>query len=536
MHIEVYKLLKSIGLKASKEYLKKQLETHPYYPSILAIKDTLEELNLEVEVSQILPHNLKELKYSFIAHCKNKNNEDFHFYKDGLNLSILANSTKEINEVEFTGIILATNLGSRRFGNAENSNHLNLENQKLAIKTIFFISSFALLLFPFLISHFDLVFCILLSANLFGFIFSYLIIEKEFGISNYISDMICKLSNKVGCETVLFSKGAKVFKWLSWGDIGLVYFATIVTYLTCSGLSKNISIIPIFLVSTIAILFIFYSLYYQFKVVKQFCMLCLGVLLVIIINFSISILTFTRANFSMIKLNMASVYFYLLLAFLILSIWLLFKDMMGKNNKNLIYSSLYKRLKRNPSIFLSVLKWNPSISECVIASNESISFGNPAAPFNLVIACNPYCNPCAIAHNLVNDLYNKFPDQIQVGIRFSLTVESSKKDNDKGKVVRHLLQYIKENPKEVSHLLHFWYNNMSYEKLVSQFPVINLSDVEDIILYFVDWNKKLSIKGTPTFWLNGKQLPEIFNWVDLFEQLPIIIEDSLENPIEFHQI
>jgi uncharacterized membrane protein len=60
--------------------------------------------------------------------------------------------------------------------------------------------------------------------GLIGVYFSLLIAQKELGIQNSVSDKICSLAKHSRCESVLFSKGAKLFNWLTWGDVGMVYF------------------------------------------------------------------------------------------------------------------------------------------------------------------------------------------------------------------------------------------------------------------------------------------------------------------------
>jgi uncharacterized membrane protein len=526
MYLEVYKLIESNNLRVSKEYLRTKLETHPYYPSILAIKDTLEELGLEVKVFRLPKENFSIIENSFIAHTKSKDSDELLFIN---HYSDITNSKNNLENIEFTGIVLTVKKSILQFGNEENDKNLNIEKQKILFRITLLVASFALLLLPLFIKRFDIIQTILVLVNSLGFAMSYFIIEKEFGISNTVSDMICKLSKKVGCETVLLSKGAKIFKWLSWGDVGIVYFTTIIIYLAISGISTMLSQIPVFFISFVAVIFPLYSMYYQLKVIKQVCMLCIGVLLVITINFLISLYVQNNIEYKYLTNNSLSILVFCLLSLVLLTIWLLLKDTFSKGTQNRIYYTLYRRLKRNPRIFLSVLDWQPLIQNCLISNNESVSFGNLGAPFNLMIACNPYCNPCALAHSSVTDLVGKYSNKVRVAIRFALTEKNLKENDSKVQVVRYILQYIHENPDKVQNILHFWYKEMSFEKLVMHFPVNTSINVEAILKKFVEWDANLSIKGTPTFWLNGKEIPALFNWEDLFEQLPVIIEDNIDN-------
>ncbi len=342
--------------------------------------------------------------------------------------------------------------------------------------------------------------------------------------------MICKLTKKVGCEKVLQSKGAKIFQWFTWGDAGIIYFFTSLVYLLISSTSQTISPTPLYLISIASLVFPFYSLYYQIIVLKQFCTLCIGVLLIIIINSSTSLFILGNLHSAYNLLNAYNILILALLFLTITTIWLLLKEIFLKNVKNNTYYTLYRRLKRNPRIFLSVLDWQPVTEECLIRLDEKIAFGDEQADFNLFIACNPFCDPCALAHKHVHELESKYPKKVRVGIRFTLTEDNLKNEDSKFIVSKHIIQYITQHPTATKDILHSWYSEMSLEKLISKYPLNTpVPNVEPILQEFVKWNNQLSIKGTPTFWLNGKEIPSIFNWKDLFEQLPVIIEDATDN-------
>ena len=71
---------------------------------------------------------------------------------------------------------------------------------------------------------------ILTFTSMIGCFLSILIVGKELGFHNSISDKICRIGKSSPCEVVLFSKDAKLFSWLSWGDIGLIFFVSSIIY------------------------------------------------------------------------------------------------------------------------------------------------------------------------------------------------------------------------------------------------------------------------------------------------------------------
>jgi hypothetical protein len=61
------------------------------------------------------------------------------------------------------------------------------------------------------------------------------------------------------------------------------------------------------------------------------------------------------------------------------------------------------RLRRNPKLFNALLDKQEFNKNNLPNVDEAIRFGNPAALLQLVIACNPFCSPCAKAHHAIEN-------------------------------------------------------------------------------------------------------------------------------------
>ncbi len=103
--------------------------------------------------------------------------------------------------------------------------------------------------------------------------------------NNSLVQKLCNTSKKTSCQTVLDSKASKLFGWLSLSELGLVYFAGGFFVLLISSFSVVSIQIPTFLawLSALALPYTLFSVYYQKFVVKQWCPLCLGVLVVCVV-------------------------------------------------------------------------------------------------------------------------------------------------------------------------------------------------------------------------------------------------------------
>ncbi|MBI3137136.1 MAG: thioredoxin domain-containing protein [Sphingobacteriales bacterium] len=499
---EIEKWLKVNSINISTTYLKKRIESHPDYPSLLAVEDSLVELGIYTNTYYCSIDDLKNHNSNFLAHlnkgagrilfCESiddakKNNKDFEEYWSG-NVMILV-PTKVYGNIEHT-IIRKT--------------------EKLT--QLFYILSGLLLslcLTIFFLSFRSIPVILLIMTNSVGVYMCWLISQKEFGVKNIVTDKICGISKNNKCEAVLFSKGAKLFNWLSWADVGFCYFISsiifiILIHFTSSHWATNIQIY--YIVSLVALLFPIYSLYYQVAIVKQICMLCIGILIIIFINSIVSLL-----YLDLLKVTNTPLSIYVMFVFLQLfsiSLWQTFKILYQKGMSNLENEIGIIRFKRDPAIFKAMLSKNIFNEDNLPSKNDLISYGAENANLNLVIACNPFCTPCAKAHHNLENIFSKFPKRVSITIRFALLTND---DNDiKVKAVKEILKAATISPHES---INTWYSLLNIEKYKTLFNVADI-DIENYINYHINWSKKVNIMKTPTIFLNGRQIPELYSWTD----------------------
>jgi protein-disulfide isomerase len=136
--------------------------------------------------------------------------------------------------------------------------------------------------------------------------------------------------------------------------------------------------------------------------------------------------------------------------------------------------------------------------------------GNPLAANTIIKVCNPYCGPCAKAHSVIEKLIEK-DDNLKVQIIFTAT--DDEKDS-KSKSVKHLMAL---NEKDDKHLiqkaLDDWYmaDKKDYDLFAAKY-VLNgeLEKQGDKLKAMSAWCDEVKIEFTPTFFINGYQLPEMY--------------------------
>jgi len=511
MYKEVMKWLSIQHMPVSESYIRLRLETHPDYPSLLSVQDTLEELGINSYACNGTKEELKKENKPFLAHF-NMGEGYILSFKD------VASAERKVKDFDNTwsGNVMFAEPAAKL--SAGYNSLLTKEKQQKAFGVIAIILIIGALL-SLSITAGSVPAILLVLTNCTGLYFSWLIAQKEFGISNSISDKICSMAKHSRCESVLFSKGAKLFNWLTWGDVGIVYFSASLVFLFYSLLTYQ----PInlyYAISLAGLVFPIYSLYYQWKIVKQWCMLCVGVLAVLGVNAIIGFVQLSTISLHVTSVLVNEILLFTGIACFILAAWQLLKSLFQKSLNSLSNEIKATRLKRNPEIFNALLEKQELNPTNLPEKDEPLQFGNPEAPYQMVIACNPYCDPCAVAHQTIERLYEMYPSFISVSIRF--VVFNLDEENSVTKAVSSILSAVIQDKKPAFEITKDWYERMNLEWFIKKYPNKTKSNIKELELY-KKWAEEAKIRSTPTFFLNGRQLPIVFGSKTFIDYMEYII-------------
>ncbi|MFC5282410.1 thioredoxin domain-containing protein [Pedobacter alpinus] len=142
----------------------------------------------------------------------------------------------------------------------------------------------------------------------------------------------------------------------------------------------------------------------------------------------------------------------------------------------------------------------------------TIIMGNKNASLEVTMVSNSFCNPCAKAHQFLEEWIEK-------GVDFKLNIvyTFSMADDDQQKLFFiHLMQLQKEGL-NIEMALKDWYSS-DYQKLAvwkDKHPVKNKAVDKLLLLEQVNWCKLNEIKGTPTFYINGNEIPNGYSLKEL---------------------
>ncbi len=213
-----------------------------------------------------------------------------------LNLPLGGGVTSVINKSEFlktwTGVVL---LASANEVSGEKDYLKNKRQEQLAVWRK--IGGYAILVvILILFVHINLSrvvdidavsYSVILLLTLGGTCITALLLLFEIDKTNRQLQKFCMGGAKVNCNAILSSKAAKLFSWLSWSEVGFYYFTGSFLYLLIAPLDA-LKILPF--LNLLSLPFVFFSLYYQKAVAKQWCSLCLAVQAVLVLEFLVFIL------------------------------------------------------------------------------------------------------------------------------------------------------------------------------------------------------------------------------------------------------
>lgn len=349
-----------------------------------------------------------------------------------------------------------------------------------------------------------------LITSTIGLLISLLLVWYEVDAhSPFIKEVCGGQGRKMNCDAVLSSAGS-AFLGINWAVWGFAYFATFfLSMLLFFERTSHAHLWSLFSIG--ALIYLPFSIYYQSKVVKQWCPLCLSVLAVIVVN-SIASIYFVSISSTVLfdwkaVLDVASIG----LLFLLATYYAI--PMLKEAKESKSYAKRLKKLRYNPDIFKTLLAKSDTVT--VSAEGLGVVVGNPEAKNEIIKVCNPYCKPCAKAHPELEHIIKNNQD---VKIRVIFTASGEENDKKTAPVLHLLAIQSKGDMKMTTKALDDWYlpDKKDYETFAQKYPLNGeLKGQLDKIIAMRDWCDVMKIRATPTIYVNGSELPDSYRISEL---------------------
>lgn len=481
-----------------------QFQSHPNYPSALALSNTLNFLGVKNDAYELEKAYWKEIPGEFITIYKDqfslvkKEEKDYKIFS-GEELSI---TEKELLEHSQNFVLLFT------------KKEISNSTSKKPIKYNVF---FLILLGLYLIYNFlqnDWVSFVFNMVSIIGVYISFEIFSEKFGITSKTLNSICGHTEKKtdsSCSKIINSDSINVFG-LKLSDFSLIYFVTIVIL----GLLLPNTSVLLQITSWVTVVAIFYSLYIQIFVEKSSCKICLIIITLLIFQIILSRFLIAVPISSFAVLESILIFAVVFTGVIYINDLLKKNDSLGKSNlKNL-------KFKRNYEVFKRELITKDKIN---FENNKNGFFlGNQNAKLHISLVSNPYCGFCKNAHEILEKLLKNYPNQISSQIRFNL---SSEKENEKLTQLIGSLKNIYETKGELKFLesLHFWFENKDEKQSNEKDSSSNYANVEELERIGKE-NLIHGLNFTPMFLINGNHFPDKYEREDIFYFIDELLEDE----------
>lgn len=356
---------------------------------------------------------------------------------------------------------------------------------------------------------------------------SALLLWYEMDKNNPLLKQVCTGIANGNCNAILTGAQAKVFSWLSWSEVGFIYFAgALLMLLSVSPIAGVMQILG--WLNILALPYTVFSIYYQWKVAKQWCVLCLAVQVLLVagaLNFFAN--TYQYAATIYIPENIP----YVLICYAIpLVFWFTVKPFLINLQQAKTTKRQYLRIKFNAEIFETLLKKQKAVK--LPKDGMGIKIGDTNATHTLVKVCNPYYGPCSKAHPKIENVLHALPN-LKANIIFTAPNNPAHKSYHP---VNHLLAIQDKEPDEVviKQALDDWYlsKQKDYEAFAAKYPLNGeLSKQGDKIEKMDNWCTKADIRATPTIFITapGQQSNEditLYQMPDAYsiEDLPYFLQ------------
>lgn len=483
--------------------------SHPNYPSLFAITDSLDLLSVENAAVRVSKEQIVDLPSNFLAYFK----EELILVEKAKNFvrinTIKKGSLKMSYEkflLDWNGVVVAI----------EPNNVIARENLKVEFSWLKY--GLPLLLvtgLSFFYNTYNLFSVVFLITSILGFVVSIFIVQEKLGFKNSIISKFCNLSSNSSCNSVINNNQTNENKWISLPDLPLIFFSSSLIAILVQPLSSSIFV---GFLSLLAIPIIVSSIWIQKFEIQKWCVMCLMVSSLIFVQ---SAIWFASDLFTL-SFSFTEIFPFLLSVVVLVPTWLVLRSLI----KNVLSSENalkeMKKFKRNYSLLNFLSKKVPHIKG--LEDLRGLNFGNRNAVVKLSVIISPSCENCHKTFQEAFDLVLRFPDKIYLNVLFNINPENI--ENPYKIVVERLLTINRSSPGKTVEAISDWHiKNIGLKKWLKKWHVDSVSMmINQEIQKQYEWCSKNDFNYTPVKIVNERLFP---NEYDLSE-LKYFLNDFIE--------
>lgn len=496
-----------------------QVESHPDFPNLLAFSDALHFFNIPNVAVKLNKEELDNLPDSFLTLLNDRHqvsylqhitrNNSFYHYKQ--NDKVIKAPKEKFCNNWLNVVLLAEK------ADVENTNRKVKSSWTIPFLfgSIFFVLG---LIYMFANSSLAVILGVLC---ILGIYLSVEALKTELGIESKVSQTFCNIVANADCGQVINSDQNTWFKSFKISNISIWFFCSQLFCLFLFSVLGNISNFIILLTAGIflSVPLTLYSVYFQYKIEKKWCPICLSMIGLIYIQ-----LIFLLLNYTTVVPNIKSIsLFVFAFSFISVLVYLLKPVFLKKKEFEENYTKLF-RFSRNYQLFRN----NLVKSEIQFFEKEHIILGNPDAIHKISIVTSPLCGFCKEVHEILDEIMAIHSEKIAISIRFNYLNDFE--NNTKNLFLKLTEIYEEEGSVTFSKALKDWFEIKNIDEWISKYgTAANKEKIIKQLEEITQENLYNELNFTPNIFLNQYKFPDLYerknlkyivaDWIDDTEVL-----------------
>ncbi|WP_298516912.1 vitamin K epoxide reductase family protein [uncultured Kordia sp.] len=506
-HIILSLLTNNSYLDVNRELLNLQLLSHPDYPSLKAITDTLDYFEIENLAATVPKEALDQMPNCFLALVSGEKGDEVVLVEKKRNLVQIINAdekkeklTEETFAERWTGTIVAVE-------EQEKTSSVQSIQQALPYFIVAAVASANVIL------NFSFPYLLYTALTLIGLYISILITREDLGIKSKAVAKVCgAISKNSTCGEVINTKGNKIFGIISLSDASFVFFAGLFLILSSIGFHEG----TLLMLSLAGIPVIIYALFRQGVVLKQWCALCLLIAGIVLLQTALLLVTYNYSwyLFTPYIVKLISIFALVYIA------WDYGKSYWESHEKLATTETDFLKFKRNPELFKTMLQEQSVLNPNVISKELRVVFGNPNGAIKLQGVTNPLCGYCTAAFESYDKLVSTYGNDIQLEFIFNVPPDEKHKSTQ---IASRLVDLYTQDPAKSYAALKEWFANRNVETWQEKFGISENAMAVEVLDTHREWCNINDIHYTPASILNDQFFPKTYEIKDL----PLFIQDMI---------
>lgn len=493
-----------------------QLKSHPDYPSLLAIVDTLTFFDIDNFATRIEKQQIDVLPPLFIALLHEELNPPSLFLVEKKGDNNLIFKSKETNtisnhelEQRWLEIVLLIE-------NPE-VEPIKIENNDINwLFLLLLILALGGVLYSLNSTSKEILF---LLFPITGILFSIAALKDLFGTKSELLNSFCNIMTPNSCATVVDSNKWKIFEIVNFSDLSIVFFTSqflaLLFFLFSGNTITYFAIQRILLLLAIPILFL--SVYFQKYVEKKWCPICLVIITIVLLEL-IHLFVFQNATFTLSSKGLIVFGFVFLL---IMLSWSAIKKILTNQKALKEFQLKAIRFERNYTIFRNSLLARDRTE----LPQSPIILGNKESNTIITIISNPFCGHCKEAHEIIETILEKHHNDIQIQVILKTNLET---ENEEGKrLFRSFMEIFKQDGKSAfTRALKGWFDSKNIDEWFGLFPVNTSTQFDSTYINHYKWCEENNYNFTPAIFINGYEYPQMYDRKNLQFYINDLVEDN----------